>query len=48
MVTLSWAGWQETARLPGDTLATISADKLEQAGEALLLGMMVMGRENTY
>lgn len=48
IITLSWAGWQETARLPGDTLSTISSDKLEQAGEALLLGLMVIGRENTY
>ena len=48
IVTLSWAGWQETARMPGDTLETLSADTLEQAGEALLLSMMVIGRENTY
>ena len=48
MVTLSWAGWEETARLPGDTTDTISAEKLEEAGEALLLGLMIMGRENTY
>ncbi len=48
VVTLSWEGWRETARMPGDTLETLSADTLEQAGQALLLSLMVMGRENTY
>lgn len=47
-VTLSWEGWQETARMPGDTAATISASKLEQAGEALLLSLMTLGREDNY
>lgn len=48
VATLSWEGWQESARLPEDTLETISADKLDQAGEALLLSLMIIGREDNY
>jgi peptide/nickel transport system permease protein len=48
MVALSWEGWEMTSRLPGDTLESISADNLEQAGRALSLGLMILGREINY
>jgi hypothetical protein len=47
-ITLNWAGWAETSHLPSDTLDTISADKLDQAGRALTLALMIMGRETQY
>jgi len=47
-VGLSWDGWEETSRLPMDTLETISADKLESAGRALTLALMILGRETQY
>lgn len=47
-VTLTWEGWEATSRTPADTPETLSADKLEQAGEALTLALMVLGRELQY
>mgnify|MGYP001128387884 CR=1 FL=1 len=43
-ITLSMVGWQETSHRSSDTLESISAERLE-AGEALALALMVMGRE---
>ena len=40
--------WQETSHRPADTVQTISADTLEDAGETLALALMVMGREENY
>lgn len=45
-ITLSMVGWEETSHRSSDTLETISAERLEEAGEALAL--MVMGREENY
>jgi len=45
---LSWEGWNENARLASDTVDTISADKLEDAGRTLALALMIMGRERQY
>jgi hypothetical protein len=47
-IRLSWDGWETTSRLPTDTLETISVDKLEQAGRALSLALMTLGREVQY
>jgi hypothetical protein len=47
-VRLSWQGWEEHARLPTDTLDNVSSERLEKAGRALALALMVMGRERTY
>ncbi len=48
MVALTWEGWEMTSRLPGDTQESMSADNLEQAGRALSMGLMIMGRELNY
>jgi hypothetical protein len=47
-VRLSWQGWAEHARLPTDTLDNVSSERLEKAGRALALALMVMGRERAY
>jgi hypothetical protein len=47
-VGLSWEGWEATSRTPADTVATVSADKLEEAGRALTLSLMILGRERQY
>jgi hypothetical protein len=47
-IALSWEGWEVTSRLPTDTPEALSAGKLEQAGRALTLALMVMGRELQY
>jgi len=47
-ISLSWQGWEETSRTPADTLETVSADRLEQAGRALALALMTLGRETQY
>jgi hypothetical protein len=47
-IRLNWEGWEATARQPTDTPETLSADKLERAGKAITLALMVLGREATY
>lgn len=47
-VGLHWQGWQETAGTAGDTLETVSAEKLEKSGRALSLALMILGRETQY
>jgi hypothetical protein len=47
-IQLSWEGWEATSRLPGDTLETVSQEKLERAGRALALALMTLGRETQY
>jgi hypothetical protein len=47
-VSLSWEGWAEHARLASDTVDNISVDNLEDAGRALSLALMIMGREKDY
>jgi len=47
-ISLSWMGWEETAHRPTDTLDAISTDRLEQAGRALTLALMIMGRGTRY
>jgi len=47
-ITLSMVGWEDTSHRSSDTLETISAGRLEEAGEALALALMVMGQEENY
>ena len=47
-IGLGWEGWEATSRQPTDTLETISAEKLERAGRALALALMILGRETQY
>jgi peptide/nickel transport system permease protein len=47
-IRLSWAGWDVDARTADDTMAQISAEKLEEAGRTLALALMVIGREQRY
>lgn len=47
-VALSWEGWESTSRLPSDTVDSISAEHLQQAGRALSMSLMIMGREIDY
>ncbi len=47
-IGLSWEGWEETSRQATDTLDAISDDKLERAGRALALALLILGRETQY
>jgi peptide/nickel transport system permease protein len=47
-VGLHWSGWEETARTQDDTLEAITAENLEDAGRALSLALMIIGREIQY
>ena len=47
-IVLNWEGWESTSRQPNDTPEALSADKLAQAGRALTLALMIMGREIQY
>ncbi len=48
VMELFWQGWERSARLPSDTLDTLSPAKLEQAGELLAQLLMMLGRDTTY
>ncbi len=45
---LFWEGWQATARTPADTVDTLDEDKLTDAGRALTMMLMILGREESY
>jgi HAMP domain-containing protein len=45
VVGLSRQGWERSARLSGDSSTFISPQDLEASGEALSLGLMILGRE---
>jgi hypothetical protein len=47
-VGIRWEGWEEIGQMPSDTVEAVSAEKLEQAGEALSLALMTLGRETQY
>ena len=44
-VGISRQGWQKTAHQPNDTLTFITRDRIEEAGRALTLGLMIIGRD---
>jgi len=48
LIGLSWQGGADNAATAADGPETVSADKLEQAGQTLSLALMVMGRELEY
>ena len=48
VVRLFWEGWGVHSRLPSDSVENISADNLEEAGRALALSLMILGREAQY
>jgi hypothetical protein len=48
VVRLHWDGWDETSHLPSDTVEVVSAENLEEAGRALAMALMILGREQTY
>ncbi len=47
-IGLNWDGWEATARTSSDTIEAISVDNLEEAGRALSLALMILGRETQY
>jgi hypothetical protein len=47
-VNVWWDGWQDTTRLPQDTLDNISPLNIEKAGKALTLALMILGHELNY
>ena len=47
-VGLSWEGWRSTSHTSADTPESVSEDKLERAGRALSLALMILGRERQY
>jgi len=47
-VRLAWQDWQDYAETPSDTIENVSEDHLEQAGRALAMGLMILGRERDY
>ena len=46
-ITLSWQGWENTAKTAQDTVGTLSSRQLERAGRTLALALMTLARE-TY
>ena len=47
-VNVSWEGWEATSRTTADTVSSVSADTMEEAGRALGLALMTLGRETNY
>lgn len=47
-VGVTWEGWEATSRMEADTLSSVSADTMEEAGQAIGLALMTIGRETNY
>lgn len=47
-IRLNWEGWQNSSHLLLDTVDSISVDNLQDAGRALNLALMILGRETQY
>jgi hypothetical protein len=47
-IRLNWERWQDTAHSSLDTLDAISVENLDDAGRALNLALMILGRETQY
>ena len=47
-IILNWDGWEATARTSSDIIKAISVDNLEEAGRAISLALMILGRETQY
>lgn len=48
VIRLYWEGWEDTSRLPSDTLEQISQENLEKSGRALAMALLALGREIEY
>lgn len=46
-LTIGWDGAEALAAMPGDTAAALSEEKLEDAGRAVTLALMKMGRDTS-
>ena len=47
-VGVTWEGWEATSRTVADTVSSVAADTMEEAGRALGLALMTIGRETNY
>ena len=47
-VARHWQGWEESRRRAIDTIDLIVAGTLEEAGKAITLALMTIGRETRY
>ena len=47
-VGISRNGWEKTARLPNDSTTFITDQNVGDAGRAVSLGLMILGRESSY
>lgn len=47
-VGVTWEGWEATSRTVADSASSVSAETMEQAGRAVALALMTMGRESNY
>jgi hypothetical protein len=47
-VYLTWEDWQELSGLPMDDQEHVSTENLEEAGRALAMALMILGREVNY
>jgi hypothetical protein len=47
-VGISRTGWDKTAHLPNDTMTFITGQNIEDAGRAITLGLMILGRETGF
>jgi hypothetical protein len=47
-VGISRTGWDKTAHLPNDTTTFVTSQNIEEAGRAVSLGLMILGRETSY
>jgi hypothetical protein len=45
---LYWEGWEDSSRIAGDTLTNLSIENIEDAGRALTLSLIILGRETNY
>ncbi|MGD2078572.1 MAG: M28 family peptidase, partial [Chloroflexota bacterium] len=47
-VGIGRSGWEKTAHLPNDTMTFVTSENIEDAGRAVSLGLMIVGREIGY
>lgn len=47
-ILVSWEGWEQDSLTNADVVEKISEEKLERAGKAVALALMIMGREIDY
>ncbi len=47
-IVVTWEGYEDTSRLPQDTVDGVDPLKLDRVGRSLSLALMVIGRETVY